>query len=77
MGYFGAPPLDAWIKSVPEMVSSERPGQYKEFTWSEYKKAVYSLRLGDTRLDLFKAHPDNKINSWINNKIIYIVSVIM
>ncbi|KAK2649735.1 hypothetical protein Ddye_017224 [Dipteronia dyeriana] len=63
MGYFGAPPLDTWITSLPELVSSQRPGLYKPFTWSEYKKAVYSLRLGDTRLDLFKLHAGNKTAS--------------
>lgn len=52
--YFGAPPLNEWIFPLPELVSPQKPSLYKPFTWEEYKKAAYSLRLGDSRLDLFK-----------------------
>ncbi|KAJ8766249.1 hypothetical protein K2173_022308 [Erythroxylum novogranatense] len=54
MAYFAAPPLQARISAPPEMFTPIRPLLYRPFTWSEYKKAVYSLRLGDSRLDLFR-----------------------
>ncbi|XP_052187319.1 gibberellin 2-beta-dioxygenase 2-like [Diospyros lotus] len=59
MLYFGAPPLNAWISALPEMHSHRHTPiiQYKPFTWAQFKKAAYSLRLGDPRLHLFKATP--------------------
>ncbi|KAF9591083.1 hypothetical protein IFM89_001427 [Coptis chinensis] len=54
MVYFGAPPLQAWISPLSELVTAQNPCLYRPFTWEEYKKTTYSLRLGDSRLDLFK-----------------------
>ncbi|XP_007035887.2 PREDICTED: gibberellin 2-beta-dioxygenase 2 [Theobroma cacao] len=54
MAYFGAPPLHACVTAPAELVTTNRPLLYRPFTWGEYKKASYSLRLGDSRLDLFR-----------------------
>ncbi|KAH7843615.1 hypothetical protein Vadar_018793 [Vaccinium darrowii] len=54
IAYFGAPPLHARISPLPELViPGFRPTLYRPFTWAEYKTAAYSLRLSDSRLDLF------------------------
>ncbi|XP_027100215.2 gibberellin 2-beta-dioxygenase 2 [Coffea arabica] len=54
--FFGAPPLNACISPLPHLVSRHSPILYRPFTWGEFKKAVYSTRLADHRLDLFKCH---------------------
>ncbi|KAI4344744.1 hypothetical protein L6164_011935 [Bauhinia variegata] len=54
MAYFGAPPLNAWIVAPPDVVTPQRPSLYRPLTWAEYKKATYSLRLGATRIGLFR-----------------------
>ncbi|KAE8703395.1 Gibberellin 2-beta-dioxygenase 2 [Hibiscus syriacus] len=54
MAYFGAPPLHARVTAPPELVTPHSPLLYRPFTWGEYKKASYSLQLGDSRLQLFR-----------------------
>ncbi|KAL2470233.1 Gibberellin 2-beta-dioxygenase 6 [Abeliophyllum distichum] len=63
MAYFAAPTLDARISSLPLLLTPQKPPLYRSFTWAEYKKAAYSLRLGDSRLNHFKARPDADENS--------------
>ncbi|KAK1398725.1 Gibberellin 2-beta-dioxygenase 2 [Heracleum sosnowskyi] len=55
MMYFGAPSLNAMVSPLPQMVSSNSPTLYKPFTWGEFKKAAFSLRLAGRRLDQFKS----------------------
>ncbi|KAL2341625.1 hypothetical protein Fmac_009565 [Flemingia macrophylla] len=54
VAYFGAPPLDAGIVPPSVMVTPQRPSLFKTFTWAEYKKVTYSMRLGERRIDLFR-----------------------
>ncbi|XP_020221614.1 gibberellin 2-beta-dioxygenase 2 [Cajanus cajan] len=54
VAYFGAPPLDACIVAPSVMVTPQRPSLFKTFTWAEYKKVTYSMRLGERRIDLFR-----------------------
>ncbi|KAL2580463.1 hypothetical protein AAZX31_15G131400 [Glycine max] len=55
VAYFGGPPLDACIVAPPVMVTSKRPSLlFKPFTWAEYKKVTYSMKLGERRIDFFR-----------------------
>lgn len=56
--YFAAPALHARISALPEMVTSAAPRRYRTFTWAEYKKTMYTLRLSHDRLDLFNIDVD-------------------
>ncbi|VVA90758.1 unnamed protein product [Arabis nemorensis] len=57
--YFAAPPLQAKIGPIPPMIKTvNQPRVYQTFTWSEYKKFVYSHRLEDSRLDMFRTCKD-------------------
>ncbi|KAI4311062.1 hypothetical protein MLD38_035998 [Melastoma candidum] len=51
VAFFGAPPLDTLISSPNQL---HHQPVYRPFTWSEYKTATYSRKLGDSRLHLFR-----------------------
>ncbi|NP_001234865.1 gibberellin 2-oxidase [Solanum lycopersicum] len=72
MVYFGAPSPHARICCPLELVTTtpHKPYHlYRPFTWGEYKKATYSMRLGDTRLDqFFRLQSENDETITINNQ---------
>ncbi|XP_057809771.1 gibberellin 2-beta-dioxygenase 4-like [Salvia miltiorrhiza] len=49
IAYFVAPALHATVSCLPGLGLP----LYRSFTWGEYKQAVYTGRLADTRLNLF------------------------
>ena len=53
-GYFSGPPLDAKITAPPEFITADKPSLYKPFTWAEFKKTAYSLRLKENRLKFYE-----------------------
>ncbi|XP_011019344.1 PREDICTED: gibberellin 2-beta-dioxygenase 2-like [Populus euphratica] len=61
MAYFAGPPPNARIPVPPEMITPTKPALYKPFTWAEFKKAAYALRLGDSRLGLFRMEGDEQV----------------
>ncbi|KAK1385026.1 Gibberellin 2-beta-dioxygenase 2 [Heracleum sosnowskyi] len=54
MMYFAAPSLAASLSWLPPANSPFGPRLYRNLTWGEYKKVVYSGRLGDQRLEFFE-----------------------
>lgn len=54
MIYFGGPPLSEKIVPLPSLMLKKEESLYKEFTWLEYKKAMYNSRLADYRLGPFE-----------------------
>lgn len=66
IAYFGAPPLHSRITPLPELlIPGFRPALYSPFTWAEYKKTAYSLRLSDSRLDLFRTQERDVETAWL------------
>jgi gibberellin 2beta-dioxygenase len=57
--YFAVPQLHARISALPETVTPASRPRYKPFTWAEYKKAMYELRLIHNRLHLFRADDED------------------
>ncbi|KAL5541473.1 hypothetical protein UlMin_009183 [Ulmus minor] len=58
MGFFGGPPLSEGIDVLPEMVTPAKPALYKPFTWGEFKRVGYTLRVADIRANFFKIKED-------------------
>jgi gibberellin 2-oxidase len=54
MIYFAGPAPAQRIAPLPELLGHGEQGLYRDFTWGDYKKAAYSSRLGDNRLDPFR-----------------------
>lgn len=54
MIYFGGPPLNEKITPLTSLMLKKEESLYKEFTWFEYKKAMYNTRLSDYRLGPFE-----------------------
>lgn len=53
MMFFGAPALDAVVTSPCQLLDEDHPGFYKPFSWRDYKKSLYSLKLGNSLLQRF------------------------
>lgn len=65
--FFGAPPLNSWISPLPELVSPQNPSLYKPFTWGEFRKVMYTLRLASHRLDFFRIPDPAGIDQKMHN----------
>ncbi|XP_010419489.1 PREDICTED: gibberellin 2-beta-dioxygenase 4-like [Camelina sativa] len=59
MAYFAGPSVHTKIGPLPAIITAaDQPRLYRTFTWDDYKKFAYSLRLGDNRLDIFRSCVD-------------------
>ncbi|CAN8288564.1 unnamed protein product [Cochlearia groenlandica] len=59
--FFAGPPLQTKIGPLPSMLTrANQTRLYQSFTWNEYKKIAYSLRLEDSRLDVFRTCKDHE-----------------
>ncbi|KAH9609094.1 hypothetical protein KSS87_004460 [Heliosperma pusillum] len=63
--FFGAPPLNALISPLNEMVSSLTPNLYLPFTWGEYKRAMRTSRL--TKALLSCRHQEEKLLTMVEH----------
>ncbi|PKA48915.1 Gibberellin 2-beta-dioxygenase 2 [Apostasia shenzhenica] len=59
--FFAAPSLQTSIYPLPEMMTVDNHQRYRPYTWAEYKKTMYSLRLASNCLELFRI--DSKGNN--------------
>ncbi|XP_024015634.1 gibberellin 2-beta-dioxygenase 4 [Eutrema salsugineum] len=59
--YFAGPSVHTKISPLSAIIAAgDQPPLYRTFTWADYKKFVYSLRLGDNRLDIFRSCVDER-----------------
>lgn len=52
--YFGGPAPSQRIAPLPQVMRDGEQSLYREFTWAEYKRAMYKTRLADHRLGPFE-----------------------
>jgi gibberellin 2-oxidase len=57
--YFGGPAPSQRIAPLPEVMRDGEQSLYREFTWAEYKTAMYKTRLADHRLGPFELRATN------------------
>ncbi|VVB00881.1 unnamed protein product [Arabis nemorensis] len=71
-GYFVGPPLQTKIGPISALIAAKnQPPLYQTFTWGEYKKFGYSLRLQVNRLDMFYTSKDEYEDGKKNDEKIY------
>ncbi|XP_066396088.1 gibberellin 2-beta-dioxygenase-like [Miscanthus floridulus] len=57
--YFGGPAPSQQIAPLPQVMRDEEQSLYREFTWTEYKRAMYETRLADHHLGPFDLRAAN------------------